>query len=203
MKNKATDAKMTAATVHEFLQKIYPAQDYVYLREVRSQRGFSNNISFADALVIPLWPSRGHYLHGIEIKVSRSDWLHELKSASKSSAIIKHCATWTLATPDGIVEDGELPPGWGHIIVGGAKNKHISKPRHRDGAEEVPPLIMSLIANMAKSKSKAIRDEVNEKLKTERQEYYNENSFATGRDDGTKRTVESISLKRNSNEGEP
>lgn len=60
-----------------------------------------------------LWPSRGLVLQGFEIKVSRSDLMSELKNPAKAESIARYCRYWWLATPPGLVREGELPEGWG------------------------------------------------------------------------------------------
>jgi hypothetical protein len=47
-----------------------------------------------------LWPSRGIELHGIEIKVSRNDWLKELGDPAKADEIARFCDRWWVAAGD-------------------------------------------------------------------------------------------------------
>jgi len=64
-----------------------------------------------------LWPSRGLELHGFEIKVSRGDFLRELKAPEKAETIARYCDRWWLVvSDDDIVLDGELPPTWGLLV---------------------------------------------------------------------------------------
>jgi len=72
---------------------------------------------YADAIAVNLWSSRGHAIHGFEIKVSRSDWLRELKDPSKADTIAGFCDHWFIVAPKGVVKDGELPPTWGLLEV--------------------------------------------------------------------------------------
>lgn len=73
-----------------------------------------------DALSMSLWPSRGLLIDGWEVKVSRSDWLRELKSAQKAEAFAgKVDRFWLLVGDRNIVKDGELPPDWGLMAAHG------------------------------------------------------------------------------------
>lgn len=96
---------------------------YVVAEHVRNQCGFGGYwgtvpLRTADALVVDLWPSSGHLIHGFEVKVSRSDWLTELKDPEKAEAFKPYCDHWWLVVPDaGIVRD-DLPAGWGLLAVG-------------------------------------------------------------------------------------
>lgn len=73
----------------------------------------------ADAVSIGIWPSTGHQVHGFEVKVSRTDFLNEMKDPAKSQAIFRFCHRWSLATPPGLVKADELPPNWGLITWDG------------------------------------------------------------------------------------
>ena len=70
---------------------------------------------FIDALAVGIWPSTGHEIIGIEIKVSRSDWQRELKEPAKAQSLMKYCTRWFLACPDGMVKPEELPATWGML----------------------------------------------------------------------------------------
>ncbi len=111
-------SELTASQVLDVLsEKLWPKEAFAWMREVRNGTGWQRNERYADALVVSCWPSRGIYALGVEVKVSRSDWLHELKQPTKSAEIQKYCRHWWLATTPGIVHPGELPPTWGLVEV--------------------------------------------------------------------------------------
>lgn len=74
-----------------------------------------------DAVAVGLWARTGHLVHGIEIKVSRSDLLRELRDPGKSAAGRAACDRWWLALGDrGLLHDGdELPDGCGVLAPHG------------------------------------------------------------------------------------
>ena len=116
-------------TEHEVfrrLEKVFPAPAHVLLSQVRNGTGYSRRARTADALVASVWPSRGLHLIGVEIKVSRSDWLKELRSPEKSTSIQNYCRHWYVATPPGIVEPGTLPTTWGLIEVSDKRTKIVT-----------------------------------------------------------------------------
>lgn len=88
----------------------------VLLPQVRSRAGFDARRT-ADALVMQLWPSRGLHLEGFEIKVSRSDWLRELRDPTKADEFARWCDKWWIVAPDGMVKTSELPDTWGLMAV--------------------------------------------------------------------------------------
>lgn len=97
-----------------------PAHKWLY--EVRNGTGYSKQERYADGLVVSVWPSRGIWFAGVEVKVSRSDWKRELADPGKSAAIQKYCDYWWVAAAEGIVELAELPETWGLLTVS-AKGK--------------------------------------------------------------------------------
>lgn len=114
--------KLNTDEVRRRLRGKFCAPEYGFLEEVRNGTGSTRAVSrSADALVMSLWPSRGLTLSGIEIKVSRYDWLKELKNPAKAEEIAQYCDYWWIAVGDkDIVKDGELPPNWGLIVPRGA-----------------------------------------------------------------------------------
>ncbi len=100
------------------LRKRYAAPEWALLEEVRSETGVGGPGRSADALAMCTWPSRGLEILGFEIKVTRQDWLKELKDPEKSAAIQKYCDRWwVVAGNKNIVKPGELPPTWGLMIA--------------------------------------------------------------------------------------
>ena len=107
---------MKATEVKSAIRQKFIGNEWAVFFEVADGTG-TNNKRYADAVAMNLWPSRGLELHGFEIKVSRSDWLSELKNPEKSAAIQQYCDRWWIITPAGIVKPGEMPPTWGQYEV--------------------------------------------------------------------------------------
>lgn len=99
--------------VRMLMRKRYPAPEWAFMEEVAPATGGGRG--YADAIAMNLYQSRGHAVHGFEIKTSRSDWLRELKQPDKAEAIFKFCDYWWIVAPRGVVKEGELPPTWGLI----------------------------------------------------------------------------------------
>lgn len=98
--------------------KRFPDPEWAFLRQVRDATGYRQQRT-ADGIALNCFPSRGMELHGFEAKVSRSDWVRELKKPAKSAAIQRFCNRWWIVAPAGIVRVGEaeLPPTWGLLEV--------------------------------------------------------------------------------------
>ncbi len=113
--------KMTTPELTERLHNYYgQRQGWAFITQLRSTTGYASQIRTADAMAMGLWPSSGLKLIGFELKVSRSDWLHELKQPEKAEEIKQFCDEWYLVVPDdSIVKDGELPEDWGMMTATG------------------------------------------------------------------------------------
>jgi len=115
------DERWTTARLNDMLLARYAAPEWKVLFEVRNFTGIAGRERYADALCFNMFPSRGQELHGIEVKLSRSDWVRELKQPEKSAAIQKYCDRWFVLAAPGVVDQGELPGSWGLIEPNGAR----------------------------------------------------------------------------------
>lgn len=107
---------VTLDTPHarDMLRKRFAAPEWAYLEEVAPATG--GGTRYADAVAVNLWQSRGHAVYGFEIKVSRGDWLRELKKPEKAEqSVFSYCDRWFIVAPAGVLKDGELPPTWGYM----------------------------------------------------------------------------------------
>jgi hypothetical protein len=67
----------------------------------------------ADAIAVNTFPSRNFKVIGFEFKASRSDWLSEKRDGAKSNYFVNACDEWYVVAWSGIVNEDELPDGWG------------------------------------------------------------------------------------------
>ena len=121
--------KWTERMMLDLLRKRYSTKPgngprYVFAEHVRNYCGFAGYrtttpLRTADALAVDLWPSSNNAVHGFEVKVSRSDWLTELKDPEKAESFKRHCAHWWLVVPDANIVRDDLPGGWGLLVVAG------------------------------------------------------------------------------------
>lgn len=116
---------------------------YAVLTHVRTGAAFE--AQEIDAVAFCLWPSDQHALMAFEVKVSRSDWLHEIKpDMSKSARARSICDSFTVVCPEGVIREGELPDGWGHLVAyrgvdDGVRLRHKHSPRpQRAACDPIP-----------------------------------------------------------------
>ena len=123
---KMTDTKQ----VIEALKTKYDdnGQSYAFMEQVGNATGWKCN-RHADAIAVSLWKSRGLAIFGFEVKVSRQDWIKELKNPGKAEPIAQYCNQWYLVVGDkDIVQFGELPMNWGLMIPHTKNTLKIVKP---------------------------------------------------------------------------
>jgi hypothetical protein len=121
----ATETAMLALIRERFSAASGNGERYVFARHVRSHAGFDATRT-ADAVVMDVWPSSGLAVHGFEVKVSRSDWLRELKDPHKATPVRRFCDHWWLVVSDrSIVRPGELPDGWGLLAPALAQSQYV------------------------------------------------------------------------------
>lgn len=71
-----------------------------------------------DALYVGFTSSSGRLLVGHEVKVSRSDWRHELDQPHKADRWSDQCHAWYVVAPSiEVVKPEELPHGWGLLTI--------------------------------------------------------------------------------------
>ncbi|MHB1942265.1 MAG: hypothetical protein ACYCP0_04300 [Acidiferrobacteraceae bacterium] len=113
---KPTPQRLLTSEIKALLRARYSAPEWALLFEVGNATGVQQR-RWADAVAMSLWPSRGLAIHGFEIKVSRRDWVKELKSPEKSAPVQEYCDHWWIVAPEGVLREGELPPTWGLLTA--------------------------------------------------------------------------------------
>ena len=141
---------LTTDQVIERLSKKYAQPEYGFLTQVRNGAGFSATRTM-DAMAMSLWPSRGLHITGFEVKVSRGDFMREIKNPSKADELACFCDYWYVVVGDKeIVKPGDLPPTWGLIVPSGtglkvAKEATKLKPQQIDNS-----FFAAIMRNMTK-----------------------------------------------------
>jgi hypothetical protein len=110
----ASPQKLTAKNLHEYLKRRYSNdREWVYLTEV----GFPNGTRI-DGFVFNCFFSKGYKRIAFELKVSKSDFLHEVKNPDKRKAAVEHSHEFYFVTPKGMLNKNDIPPDCGLIEVG-------------------------------------------------------------------------------------
>jgi len=119
---------VTSCDVLQWLGKRYAPPEWRIFPEVRNGTGWARESGRADAVAMNMWPSGGYAIHGIEIKVSRNDWLQESRNPAKNEGVRQFCDEWWIAVPDAsIVKPCELPIEWGLLEVTAERSRVVVK----------------------------------------------------------------------------
>lgn len=123
-RQKAWVNKMTTSDLtHRLYRKFDTSEDaitakYIVATQVRANGSATDRT--ADAIIVGNWPSVGYEIQGFEIKISRADWLNELKDMTKHQASKQYCDRWWLLIASELfVKEGELPEDWGLMVPHG------------------------------------------------------------------------------------
>lgn len=156
---KTTETWDTPRTRAELASK-FPPPAWAMFYEVPDATG-ARQRRWADAVAMGLWPSKGLDLHGFEIKISRSDWLHELKKPEKAEAIQQYCDYWWLVAgnPD-VVKLEELPSTWGLIERSGKKLRIVRQPEKLNARAVSRDFLAALLRRAHEQDEKTKREEV-------------------------------------------
>ncbi|KNY18210.1 hypothetical protein AKG11_03455 [Shinella sp. SUS2] len=141
----AKPVRLTSSDIRLGMSKRWTEPEYAIMWEVSNVTGASAK-RYADAVIMSLWPSRGLELHGVEIKVSRSDWKREAADPKKAEAIARYCDRWYIHTTPGVVDDlSDLPPAWGLREYDGKSWKTIREAAKNDPEPITRPFLAALL----------------------------------------------------------
>ncbi len=115
-----TTKRMTSTEVYRALERRYHftfTGESVLLREVRLAPGhqYGRKAKMLDALAVRCWEKR--HLIGFEIKISRSDFLKEMRDPKKREPGVDYTNRFYFVTPFDMVDVKEIPPECGLIYV--------------------------------------------------------------------------------------
>ena len=117
------------------------------------RKGLSRVVDFVAADKYPGHPyGSALAFHGHEVKVSRADWLAELKDPTKSQAWQRYMHYWWLVVPDAaIVRGAELPEGWGLLAKRGRVLRAVVQAPRRTPEPLPADLSIALMAAAART----------------------------------------------------
>lgn len=148
---------MKASEVIEALKKDWRRDwEMVWIKEFRPSMGWNGEQRRLDLWGMHLSPAKGMHAHSFEVKVSRSDWLVELKQPLKRRMALAISNFFWLATPKGIIKPEELPPQTGLIEIDLKAKEHwnicsqIHPADYRDKVRPTWAFVASALKNYSK-----------------------------------------------------
>ena len=137
---------MTYAVTKDLLyalqRDLFRPPEWVMGAEV--QVPYEDGLRFADAVFMSMSKHKGYEVLGCELKVSRGDWLNEVRKTGKGDPARARCDKWVLVLGDAaIARPDEVPLEWGIIAPGtDGRLTMLRQPswlRPRDGPPEPMP----------------------------------------------------------------
>jgi len=138
--------RVTSSMIRAALEKRYAAPEWCLMHEVANGTGYASK-RYADCIAMNLFPSRGLAIHGLEIKVSRSDLISELRTPQKADEIAQFCDFWYVVTPKGMADTIDLPMTWGLIEY---LDSGLLREKKKPGKLEAKPLNRTFVAALAR-----------------------------------------------------
>lgn len=131
------------------------ADRWVRAEHVRSRLGHAGGLTnIADFIALDKYPGIPYgtalEVHWHEVKVSRNDWLAELKNPEKSEAFTRYAhRSWLVVSDKHIVRPGELPDGWGLMMAGPRSLRAKVQAPRNESVEAIPLDLTISIASAA------------------------------------------------------
>ena len=150
------------------LRARHPDPEWAFIVELRTGVGYNSDPSHVfdaeqgefvkqpnaheqrlDAWALATWPSKGLVAVTYEVKVSRADFLHELKEPSKRELGLAYSNEFYFATPKGLISPAELPPECGLVEVYENGQARVRVPAPQREMELLPLLFVAALARRA------------------------------------------------------
>jgi len=93
--------------------------------------------------------------HGHEVKVSRSDWLTELKDPGKAEVFRRHMHFWWLVVSDRSIVRDDLPDEWGLMVKAGGRLRIVRQAPLLDPEPMRPDMVGALMRATANTEARA------------------------------------------------
>ncbi len=113
------NTKITADAVKSLITRRHDTTggEWAVFLELRNGTGWVGQTRSIDVFAMNTWPSGKFRRVGYEVKISRSDFLREMKDPDKRAWAMEVCNEFWFAAPSGVIQPGELPDGCGLLIV--------------------------------------------------------------------------------------
>ena len=159
--------EITASNVNRAIAAKYSGDEWRVWFEVSQSTGHYSGRR-ADAVVMNLWPSKQHQIHVMEVKVTRGDFMNEMKDLTKWEAIGQFANFFWLCTPVGLVSVDEVPKSWGlmELTKGGLRVKKQA-PANTSPKEITKGFAASLLRSGESLTSKEIDKRVEDRVASE------------------------------------
>lgn len=162
--------KITAAEIRKAMLNRWLPSEWAIMWEVTPETGAVARQRYADAVMMSLWPSRGLEIHGVEIKVSRSDWKREAADPTKAERVAAYCDRWWVHVAPNVIHDmSEVPPAWGVRVFDGKAWKTLREASSTDAKPIDRGFLASLLRRADGSQRAEVRRAADEMIRDQRE----------------------------------
>ena len=133
---------------------------YATAEHVRSAAGQLSRNRIIDFMAQDTWDSGRQAIHGFEVKVSRSDWLTELRDPDKSEAFRPYMNYWWLVAADKTIVRDDLPQGWGLMVKRGRGLTITAQAPRQDALHMPATMRAALMRATAKTSQRRLMGQV-------------------------------------------
>lgn len=142
------------------LRDKFPLPEWITAGEIYGDPNYASRR--IDFVAVNCYRSRGFEIVGVEIKISRADFLREMRDPDKAEQCSRYCDRYFLATDKDIVDPAELPKGWGLMLPRGSKFVIKKQAERRKPEFSLPFLISFFRACLNRDKAAASLEEPSE-----------------------------------------
>lgn len=158
MAKKTPEKKWKSEEIVELLEARFCPPEYATFTQVAQGTGMYSR-SWIDVASFNLWPSKSLRRSAYEIKVSRQDFMSEIRNPNKN-AWAKECfhEFWFVTAPGVVKKDSEIPEGagWMQATKGGLRVKLQARVKEEAAMDEV--FFASLCRSAANSVDKRMKN---------------------------------------------
>jgi len=152
---------LDADKIKEIICQQYNTDEWVVLKEVRTNTGYKSKYTdgypftekYIDIMVLNCWPSKGYLKIAFEIKLTKNDFINELKKPEKRWLAMMYSNEFYFVVPKEVLDWRDIPWGCGLIEVirnqcdGEWQLKVTKKAPLKDASPLPEGFIMSMLRN--------------------------------------------------------
>jgi hypothetical protein len=129
---ESSAALWTASDLLNVIELRHPTPEWVFIRELRIGTGWVRNYKkgsgeYIDAFALNCYPSKKMVRVAYEVKISRGDFLAELKNPDKREPFLRFSNQFYFVAPVGLIKPDEVPDECGLIEIHGDSFSKIEK----------------------------------------------------------------------------
>lgn len=132
--------------IHMLREKHSPKEGWATFQELPTTTGFAGQPRYIDFFAFNVWPSSNYRTVAYEVKVSRSDFLNEIKDPLKRKPSEEFASECYFVVPTGLVKPDEVPEGWGLMTAGDGGLRTVKIAEQRQCGKDLPVRFVAALA---------------------------------------------------------